>query len=299
MPSKKSQKVAIQQHSDSSDSENDAPEAVNLSQSKKDSRQRERNIANAEAHQKEQKRAKNRERDRRLKEQAEERKRKELPDIRDDGSDEDDVDPEQGEDNDVLARMERAMKEAQGEEGVDSDADGDDVNESELEDGDGSDEEGSERGDGGDDEDGSGTELDGSSSSLKRKRNPNHLPDELFTAAFSGVTQTKRKQESSSHESQKAPNKRRKHSHPESSHKDMVLGSRVIRNLNSTTTSASAAASKAASAGKGTMPSRKVRKFVDRTLALKSAVAKSRGWERRPAHLGVLRTSGPAANFVR
>ncbi|KIJ90936.1 hypothetical protein K443DRAFT_686390 [Laccaria amethystina LaAM-08-1] len=72
--------------------------------------------------------------------------------------------------------------------------------------------------------------------------------------------------------------------------KDLILGSRAIRVLPDGNKPSTPSA----------RPSRKIRKFLDRTLALKGGNPKARGWERRPVNIGIMRRNdGPAANFLR
>jgi hypothetical protein len=129
--------------------------------------------------------------------------------------------------------------------------------------------------------------------SQKTRFNPDHLPDELFTAAF--ASKPKRKTLAENGEKDKdatrsRPTKKRKSSNVQ---KDLVIGyvilwnglcikfmfsffpsSRAIRMLpNSTQPSVPA-----------TLPSRKVKRFLDRTLALKGSNQRTKGWERRPGN---------------
>jgi len=113
---------------------------------------------------------------------------------------------------------------------------------------------------------------------------PNHLPDELFTAAFPSTT-TKRKVMTAK-ESQLAKKRKRRNK----GHKDKIVGSRVIRTLSNPTNRP---------APPSTIPSRKVQAFINRALSIKGSSSKVRGWERKPANLGVFRSSGPAHGFVR
>ncbi|KAJ6619288.1 hypothetical protein B0H10DRAFT_2026811 [Mycena sp. CBHHK59/15] len=162
------------------------------------------------------------------------------------------------------SRMERAMREAQEESG-DSDEDAD------IDMSDGDDDDGDE--DYGD---------DGSGEEDVVPTNPNHLPDHLFASAFSSAAA------SSTSKLKAVPPKKRKHTRTPKA-KDLVVGSRTIR-VQSTT---------AAPAVPSTLPSRKIKKFTNRALALKGNPPKA--WKRLPVNIGVMRRSllSPAVGFVR
>ncbi|KAG5650530.1 hypothetical protein H0H81_011919 [Sphagnurus paluster] len=265
-----------------SSDEEDAPEIVSLSQSKKNIKDRDNVLKQIETAEKEKKRLRNKERDRRLKEQAEGSKRKRQ---------------EKAGDGELEARMERAMQEAQAEDSDDKVGDEDEFKgiaglsgESSAEGGSGNDDddemsEDEELTEDEDMDDDSDEGMDEEQPTPRSKSNPNHLPDHLFASAFaakSAKAASKRK----STEDAPAPRKRKR---TKTSPKDLIIGSRAIRTLTSGLTPKGAA----------TLPSAKVRKFVDRNLAFKGGNSKKRGWERRPANLGVMRRGGPAASFVR
>jgi len=288
-------------HSDSSSSDDEgAPESVSIAQLKQDIRKKDDSLEKIRAAARERKRVLNRERDRRLKEQAENRnKRQRRADVGD---------------QELEARMTRAMEEADGEvdegdedsgddDGGDNGYDGEEflgINEDSESDEDANEDSGDSehsKSDEGMDSDDEPEELvshdEGRGEHTiqpKQKRHPNHLPDHLFTSASSShATQStkfsaKRKV---SHEGQER--RIRKRPRGNNSPKDVVVGSRIIRTL----------ASDQGPSGAGTLPSSKVRKFVDRALAFKGGNAKTRGWERRPVNVGVMKRNGPAANFVR
>ncbi|KAF8874573.1 hypothetical protein CPB84DRAFT_1853557 [Gymnopilus junonius] len=306
-----------------SDYDSDAPEAVPLSQSKKEIQKLETSRQNALLAERQSKKTQNREKDRKLKERAEVNRtlgRKGKEKAEEKGKKKDEMDEEEEDSdgaNELEARMLRAMKEANDEdEGSDDDEDvkglgsiGQDGEEEEDELEDGSEEDELDEDDEEDDteEDGDGFSGSGSeeedlpppSSSKKAKTstrlNPDHLPDELFAAAFASQSRNKRALRDDSEPASKGnrkdkarPAKKRK-TNPKSP-KDLVVGSRSIRVLPSSTNPPTPS----------TLPSRKINKFLDRTLALKGGKQRAKGWERRPVNLGVLRSAaGPAVNFVR
>ncbi|KAK0434592.1 hypothetical protein EV421DRAFT_1909247 [Armillaria borealis] len=180
----------------SSDEDDDAPEAVSLSQSKKLIQQQNSSIRQFENAQKEKKRAKNRERDRKLKEQAQGRKQ---------GKGKEDEESSSGEgDDDAIARMRRAMKEAGEESDEDVDVEMHDEEDEEEE----SDEE--------------EEEFHG----FDAPRKSNHLPDHLFASAATSVPSVEKKTKSKSSKEAEKTRKRKR-----STAKDRVLGSRIIRAL--------------------------------------------------------------------
>jgi hypothetical protein len=297
-------------HSDSSEDEgSDAPEAVSLSQSKKHIQKLETTRKNAEIAQRQSKREKNRERDRKLKERAEKNKDETAVKISAKGKAK--VIESRSGDDELQARMERAMQEAQEESSEDEDEDkaestsqfeefeGISVNFEEDED-----EDSSIDGDHTEEEDDESQAEDDSEDdavheeppkSQKTRFNPDHLPDELFAAAFASKPKRKTLAENTEKDNDAAifrPKKKRKSSNIQ---KDVVIGyafswnglrikfmffmfsnffrsSRAVRMLpNSTQPSVPA-----------TLPSRKVKQFIDRTLALKGGKQRTKGWERRP-----------------
>ena len=222
---------ASQQHSSGSDSDSDVPEAISLSQSKKEIQQLDIQRKNAELAERKSKRVLNREKDRQLKERAEKNKYAALATT--DGKGKGRAEAE-AEADDLEARMERAMAEANEESGEDDSDDeqayeefgGVKIGDEES----GSDEdesEGSEDSDQDDseDEDDSEEELEEAPppKSTKIKFNPDHLPDELFAAAF--APKPKRKPEAELEtEPTNPPAKKRK----ATGTKDIMVGCVVI-----------------------------------------------------------------------
>lgn len=271
-------------HKESGSSDEEAPETISLTQSKQSVHRRETELKKAEILVKERKREENRERDRKLKERAERNRGKQKEKS---GS---------SRDLDLEARMQRAMQEAQDEmgeeesgdeeefegfgglEGSDDDESGEELSSQEEESGSDNDESDME------------SNLNDSDRDEQPGRisNPDHLPDELFEAAFkASTTSSKRKVEDIDSKTQLPSRKRKRNNAPP---KDLVIGSRAIRVLPEANKPSTPSA----------RPSRKIRKFLDRTLALKGGNPEVRGWERRPVNIGVMRRNGgPAANFVR
>ncbi|KAF8186824.1 hypothetical protein BJ912DRAFT_1111729 [Pholiota molesta] len=120
-----------------------------------------------------------------------------------------------------------------GESGSEEDSDGGSENDSEADDDD-------EEEDEADEDDDDEEDVPPPSKSQKTKFNPDHLPDELFAAAF--ATKPKRKTD------------------------DIVVGSRAIRVLASSTQPSVPS----------TLPSKKLEKFLNRTLAFKADDSRGR-----------------------
>ncbi|KAK7047154.1 hypothetical protein VNI00_006820 [Paramarasmius palmivorus] len=279
----------------SSSDEDDAPETVTLSQSKKNVKKHDDALRQLEAAEREKKRTKNRERDRRLKEQAVKSRKKKGDESEEDGI----------EDDNAEARMLRAMQQAEDEgsedsdeemgegdltgeeeEGSDDDAnmnavdeeDSEEDSENELQDEDMEDMSDDE----GESSEGSETEgIEGQVAKTKAK----HLPDYIFTSA--SAAPTKKPARTKEVIPPKPPKRKRSGKGP----KEVVIGSRSIQALSSKDPFPVISSTM--------VPSAKVRKFLDRGLSLKGAKSKSRGWERRPVNIGSMRRQGPAANFVR
>ncbi|KAK0497260.1 hypothetical protein EDD18DRAFT_147823 [Armillaria luteobubalina] len=253
----------------SSDEDDDAPEAVSLSQSKKLIQQKNSSIRQFENVQKEKKRAKNRERDRKLKEQAQGRK-KGNGKGKEKEKDEDEDEESSGDegDDDAISRMRRAMKEAGEESDEDMDAEMHDE-----------DDEGDEE----EERDEEEEEFHG----FDAPRKSNHLPDHLFASAAASVPSIEKKTKlKSSKEAEKTRKRKR------STAKDRLLGSRFIRALPDP--------NKPPSGTPSMVPTAKVRKFLDRSLSFKKADKRVGGWERRSANIGSMKMDhGPAAHFVR
>ncbi|KXN81395.1 hypothetical protein AN958_04784 [Leucoagaricus sp. SymC.cos] len=288
--------------SSSSESESDAPEAVSLSQSKKSIQKQNAEVWKAEQLAREKTKLKNRVKDQKLKERAvrnrkdedgvglkKEGKRKKV-EMEDEDEDEDEDEQEM---NDAEARMLRAMQDAEGEE-----SEGE-ANSAEFQEGssfgriDMDDNDDLMEGGSGDSEeevaeDDFDQEETPKESLSKPKKSPNYLPDELFKAAFSQASKPALSPSKKPTASKMEQKKRKRTS---SAPKDVIVGSKAIRTLASTARPVSSRAA---------VPSAKVNKFLDRSLALKGQKPISgKGWERRPANIGVLRRTGPAAHFVR
>ncbi|KAI0916520.1 hypothetical protein AcV5_002988 [Taiwanofungus camphoratus] len=232
--------------------------------------------------------------------------------------------------DDLEARMERAMREAAEESDSDSGMEGpgsrqgSPADDSETGDGDGTREENSEGArdedvmsevneDEDDAEEGLSDNGEEESSPPSRfSASHNYLPDHVFESAFSTMSgpslSSRRSPPTATLKS--TPKKRKR---VKRSSKDMIIGyvpstcprrhsrwfstynsSRTIRTLSTTTHATSLASSR-------TMPPALVNKFLKRSLNVKGDAAKSKikGWERRPANLGIMKRSGPAASFVR
>jgi len=192
-----------------SESENDdAPESISLSRSKKDTQKLEAERRNAEVMQRREKREKNRNTDKKLKERAltnkkgkalvggskgtavvERKKRKRVDAEKDEGHSDKGGEPDQ-----LEKRMRRAMKDAEEEGELESN---------------GEEFMGIDKGE---DDDGSNFSDD-----KRAVRNPDHLPDELFAAAFSSLSKRKILEE----DLRPPATKRRKKS---SSSKDTIVG---------------------------------------------------------------------------
>ncbi|KAH6901056.1 hypothetical protein BKA70DRAFT_1312199 [Coprinopsis sp. MPI-PUGE-AT-0042] len=154
--------------------------------------------------------------------------------------------------------------------------------------------------------------------------NANHLPDELFSAAFqnshSSVPKSTKKNLVAEEEEAKKKNKKRRKQRRGA--KDLVLGTKKIKILPSSSTDQTPSLPSTIAARP------KIAKFLNRTLALSApsqiqnegdkktkgdkrkgtnarlnARQSVMGWERRAANIGILqqqsRKLGPAAHFVR
>ena len=202
-------------HSESSDDE-DAPETISLAQSKKDIQKLDAELKKAEMASRKSKKSRNREMDRKLKERA---------DMNRDGKQKGD------EVAGLEARMYRAMQEAQeemdeeGESGSvgDLEEDGDDKEEQE----DVSSLEG-EQGEEEEEEEEEEDEVEEKAEillpkPLKKTYNANHLPDELFTAAFASKASTSKRKVLDDEEDNppKKTTKKPKRSHTQ---RDLLVG---------------------------------------------------------------------------
>ncbi|KAK7444795.1 hypothetical protein VKT23_015112 [Stygiomarasmius scandens] len=262
-----------------SDSENEAPELVSLSESKKTAKKQHENVRKAVEEQetavKKARKDRNREVDRRMKERAQKRKSDFQP-----GEEEEDAETTN---NDVEARMLRAMQQAEAESGselgeLDDEEEGSVVSEEDEED-DIEEDEGSQ------DEDDEDEEIEDHEDDLTKS---NHLPDHIFASAFSQPLKDVKIKKLS-----KPVKKRKKF---RKGPKDAIVGSRAIRTLSDPNNALPKSTSRI-------RPSAKVNKFLNRSLGLKAGQEKlkTRGWERRAVNLGSLRrqVQGPAAHFVR
>ncbi|KAG6827438.1 hypothetical protein H0H92_011793 [Tricholoma furcatifolium] len=266
----------------SSSGEEDAPEGISFAQSKRNVKKGDSALQKAHAAEKQKNKLRNKERDRRLKEQAVNSKRKRKEGL-------------QESDADLQARMERAMQDAENEVDSDGDSEGDvfdGIEEDEFKGIDSGFDEDSGEGSGSESSQGSphdDEDMDFEQTETPRI-NPNYLPDSLFTSAFaSTTTKSVSKRKATDDNIPGTRGKSRKRTRSNHQPKDVLLGTRTIRTL----------ASGATVAGASTLPSSKVKKFLDRSLGLKGPSAKKRGWERRPVNLGVMRRDGPATSFVR
>jgi hypothetical protein len=262
----------------SSESENDdAPESISLSRSKKDTQKLDAERRNAEVTQRRIKREKNRNMDRKLKERAvtnkkgkvsvdgiivERRKRRKVDAEKDEG--------QSDKPDELEKRMRRAMKDAEGED--------------ELE-GNGEEFMGIDKGEGAAEDDYSSSGIDDNETGVVS--NPDHLPDELFAAAFSSSS----KRKILGKELKPPATKKRKKS--SSSSKDTIIGfvlqSKSIYFIPISSRSRAIRILPNASAPPvpSTIPSKKINRFLDRTLALKNGMQNlyTKGWERRPGNI--------------
>jgi hypothetical protein len=306
-------------HSESG-SDGEAPEAFAASETRKSAKGRENALAEFHASQKLQRKAINRERDRKLKERSAatagdlnkrkagrsevKRRRMDNEDEDHDGADIPDAEPDEddyaGAEDDVMARMRRAMQEADDENDEDRDEDED---EDEGSEGTGdSGEEGAEEGverldeDGEDqssladelderDDDDSENETDEAQPSIPRhlseEDDPSGLPRYLPDALFASSSRPRQKAPPSTPQPDSRQLKKRKRPSAQPKQKDIVLGTRTIRTLPSVGSNTPVTA-------RGALPSAKAKKFVDRALNLKrkgAAASQSKGWERRSGTL--------------
>ncbi|KAF7974164.1 hypothetical protein HWV62_13285 [Athelia sp. TMB] len=244
----------------SSDSGSDSegiPETFSLAQSKVAALSQNDALRQAEVAEKEKRKERNRQRDRKLKERALLTGRAKVPDV-----------------DDVQARMERAMRDADAEEDSDANTSEEGENTGD-EDMDGSDD--SDEGSGEEDEemlqaeeDTSDDDPEETETTSSASKNLHHLPEHLFTTAFTPTAPSGSVHAPSSRNSTLA--KKRKRRTPGT--KDALIGSRVVRVLGDRLQPATK-----------TLPSSKANKFVNRSLALKGGKAPTKGWERKPGEL--------------
>ena len=202
-------------NSESSSDDEGAPETISLAQSKKEIQKLDAELQKAEIAARKSKKSQNREMDRKLKERADMNRGGKQK------GDDDDGDDEVG---GLEARMNRAMQEAQeemdddGESGSvgDSEKDSDDKEEQEdvgsLEDEQSSEEEEEE-------------EKAETSNPLKKiKYNANHLPDELFTAAFASKASTSKRKAPDDNKEDNLPKQTSKKPKRSHTRRDLIVG---------------------------------------------------------------------------
>jgi len=266
--------------SSSSDAE-DAPEAVPLSHSKQAVKIRENALNQVYAAEKEKKRQKNKARDRRLKEQAENSKRRKTK--RDDETVEaEDESPMQEETIEGVENRHSTPEElTNGEELTGIDIGSDDRNKAFA----GGEDNAGSVADYESDNDSAGEDSDRNAQAepTKISSDKNYLPDHLFVSAFS----SKPDKAASKRQKEFATRKTKKRVRSNDSQKDVVIGSRTVRTITT------------ASQGARTAPPAKIQKLVDSSLYLNGRGRNSRGWERRPVNIGIMKRDGPAAHFVR
>ncbi|KAG0704693.1 hypothetical protein DFH29DRAFT_910532 [Suillus ampliporus] len=314
--------------SDPVSSDDDAPEAVSHSISKSNAKRAEKNLRDFEAEENARKKAHNRERDRKLKERAivtrmgklsentvRKGKRKASRESiveSDESSAKEDETPE---DNTLEMRMRRAMEDAAGEmdngddEGGDRDLENLTDEEMDGESGDsgideemaefdaeGRLEEDEEVTDGSEDESADEDQPKILPPLTKSSAKAQYLEDGLFASAFASQSAHAIADTTATRPLQKVQTSRKRQRRPLARAKDLLVGTRTIRTLSSPL------GSKVHSTAQ-TIPSQKIRKFIDRSLAVKgrlgSAKAKARGWERRPVNVGVMKWTGAPSGFVR
>lgn len=258
---------------DSAESESDdSPETILLSQAKNISKQQTAAIQKAHEAQKEKTRVRNRERDQRLKAQAQNRKQRREGEARFENTIADVEKKTQDATNDQTEDGSKGLNlfTSINEETTHEDADG----------------KGNNATDGSMEEDEFEDEPMGAFPSMKL---PNHLPDDLFATAFSAQAAEKAKSEAKASKRKASTSDKRKRMRSNASPKDVLIGSRAIRTLSQDPYPS----------GSGTIPSSKIKRFLNRVLALKGSKSRTRGWERKPANIGVFKRNGPAPNFVR
>lgn len=305
---------------DPASSDDDAPEAVSHSISKRNAKREKKTLRDFEAEENARKKAQNRERDRKLKERAVVTRLGKLSDntvqkgkrkvpresnIESDGSSGQDDDIPK--DDRLEMRMRRAMEDAATEidDGDDGNGDGElenlmDRGSSES----GIDEEmaefNAESGSDEDEEMASGSEDESEDEDrpplTKSSAKGQYLEDTLFASAFASQSAHAMADTTATKSLQKVLPSRKRQRRTLARAKDILVGTRTIRTL------PDSLGSKVRSTAH-TIPSQKIRKFIDQSLAIKgrlaSAKAKARGWERRPANVGVMKWTGAPSGFVR
>ncbi|KAG2349509.1 hypothetical protein BDR05DRAFT_955391 [Suillus weaverae] len=123
-----------------------------------------------------------------------------------------------------------------------------------------------------------------------------YLEDTLFASAFASQSAHAMADTTATKSPQKVQPSRKRQRRSLARAKDLLVGTRTIRTL------PNPLGSKVHSTAH-TIPSQKIRKFINQSLAIKgrlaSAKAKARGWERRPANVGVMKWTGAPSGFVR
>lgn len=301
-------------------SDDDAPEAVSHSISKRNARREKKTLRDFEAEENARKKAQNRERDRKLKERAvvtrlgklsdnavRKGKRKAPRESNVESDESSGREDEVLEDNTLEVRMRRAMEDAAAEmddgdnesgdgelENLTDGGSGDSVIDEEMAEFDGESglEEDEETSSGSDDESGDEDQPPLTKSLAKGK----YLEDTLFTSAFASQSVHAMADTTATKSLQKVQPSRKRQRRPLARAKDILVGTRTIRTL------PDSLASKVHSTAH-TIPSQKIRKFINQSLAIKgrlaSAKAKARGWERRPANIGVMKWTGAPSGFIR
>jgi hypothetical protein len=307
-------------HLDPVSSDDDAPEAVSHSISKQNAKREKKTLRDFEVDENARKKAHNRERDRKLKERAvvtrlgklsdnamRKGKRKTSRESNVESDESSSQEDEVLEDDTLEVRMRRAMEDAAAEMDDEDEKNGDGELENFTDGGSsnsGIDEEIPEfDAESGLEEDvemtgGSNDESENEDrpSLTKSSAKGQYLEDTLFASAFASQSAHAMTDTTATKSLQKVQPSRRRQRRPLARAKDLLIGNRTIRTL------PDSLASKVRSTAH-TIPSQKIRKFVNQSLAIKgrlaSAKAKARGWERRPANIGVMKWTGAPSGFVR
>ncbi|CAL1710491.1 unnamed protein product [Somion occarium] len=278
-------------------SDDEAPEAISFNSEKKAAKGRDAALQQFQSEERLKTKEKNRRKDQALKERA---LSKRKPDVKGKAG------PSR---DDLEARMERAMRDAAEQSGSDLE----DEEPEEFEGFNADDSEADEFSEASDDsvsdessedelpvhvrEDGEEEESPSEEEDVpprKPSQKLDYLPDHLFTAAFSQPETSSGAKRKAAASQKDTPTKKRRRL--KKTNKDIVIGSRTIRTVPKSSDSlVSTPVSKELRTSAG------VNKFVKKSLNVqgKSQIAKTKGWDRRPVHLGVMRRNGPAAQFVR
>ncbi|CAL1710490.1 unnamed protein product [Somion occarium] len=295
-------------------SDDEAPEAISFNSEKKAAKGRDAALQQFQSEERLKTKEKNRRKDQALKERA---LSKRKPDVKgkdkavneEEDENEDDGSLAGPSRDDLEARMERAMRDAAEQSGSDLE----DEEPEEFEGFNADDSEADEFSEASDDsvsdessedelpvhvrEDGEEEESPSEEEDVpprKPSQKLDYLPDHLFTAAFSQPETSSGAKRKAAASQKDTPTKKRRRL--KKTNKDIVIGSRTIRTVPKSSDSlVSTPVSKELRTSAG------VNKFVKKSLNVqgKSQIAKTKGWDRRPVHLGVMRRNGPAAQFVR